>query len=106
MDTPTTVEYCPQANEPGGGANPPDTFPAQVEAVEQPFLVTLTYEADNGQLVRVPHVPAAGPSAKDPVPGCYRPDQGTAFPIGYVELGGAEAGGMAEAADDDDQPTG
>lgn len=92
MTTPTSVQYCPQANEPGGGANPPETFTAVVEEVERPFCVTLTYQAsDDLSRYRVTHVPAAGPMAKDPIPGCYQPSLGTVFPIGYVEaLGVAE----------------
>lgn len=98
------VQYCPQANAPGGGENPPAEYDAVVLEVERPFCVTLRYAPDEGDEVTVQHVPAAGPRAADPIPGCYRPAKGAAFPVGYVEAMGAQAGGMAEA--DDDQPHG
>lgn len=99
---PTHVLYCPQANEPGGGENPPATMEAAVVAVERPFCVTLRYSTGDGSdEITVAHVPVA----RIPTPGCYTPTPGQAFPVGFVEALGAETGGMAEP-DDDEQPTG
>lgn len=101
---PIHVQYCPQANEPCGGENPPLEIEATVTRVVSPFVVDLSYATgvEGARLVEVQNVPAS----RAPVPGCYRPRAGEAFPVGFVEALGAQAGGMAEEDDGlEDPPT-